>query len=297
METCIPSSNPEYVQKIASATYNPNMDTTINNDHNTMDNTFVEGYCDSSFAGSELVQNMEHSFNDPNMEIHCNNHSVDFGSTSCNPDYLEQILHTFELQDDNEFGSASCEDFEQMLYSYNLHDDSKIDANVMAEFAQVFGMPFWTVHAITYIKIEDGHFEMLNVTDEIHYGDEFENIYTYSLATKTWLPKNARATDTLRQQAKQNALRASQLHENILKPTNIAAESFVSYDIRNCGCSNPKMLISNDGNRHQRCMNCGFVWHVDSNTFELRAEPPNLNQFVSPWQQASMSPQLGEQKQ
>lgn len=31
-----------------------------------------------------------------------------------------------------------------------------------------------------------------------------------------------------------------------------------SYPIINCGCKNPEITMTNDGNRTQKCLNCGY---------------------------------------
>lgn len=37
-------------------------------------------------------------------------------------------------------------------------------------------------------------------------------------------------------------------------------DGFDIYEIRKCGCSKPMMCISDDGNRHQKCLHCGWRW-------------------------------------
>lgn len=38
--------------------------------------------------------------------------------------------------------------------------------------------------------------------------------------------------------------------------------TFVMYPIYTCGCSNPQIMTSNDGNRHQSCQSCGWDWNA-----------------------------------
>ena len=45
------------------------------------------------------------------------------------------------------------------------------------------------------------------------------------------------------------------------KPTK--SSKFVLHPILKCGCNNPIMMTSNDGNRHQKCLNCKWSWNAD----------------------------------
>lgn len=51
------------------------------------------------------------------------------------------------------------------------------------------------------------------------------------------------------------------------------------YEIRRCGCSKPMMSISDDGNRHQKCIHCGWRWDAPEESDSLQNnenDMPNL---------------------
>ena len=35
------------------------------------------------------------------------------------------------------------------------------------------------------------------------------------------------------------------------------------FEVRKCGCDNPQIWTTNDGNRHQNCKNCKWSWTAD----------------------------------
>uniref|UniRef100_A0A6C0HGX6 Uncharacterized protein n=1 Tax=viral metagenome TaxID=1070528 RepID=A0A6C0HGX6_9ZZZZ len=45
------------------------------------------------------------------------------------------------------------------------------------------------------------------------------------------------------------------------KPTK--SYKFVCHPILKCGCNNPIMMTSNNGYRHQKCLNCKWSWNAD----------------------------------
>jgi hypothetical protein len=38
---------------------------------------------------------------------------------------------------------------------------------------------------------------------------------------------------------------------------------FVCHPMLKCGCNKPLMTFTNDGNRHQKCLNCKWSWNAD----------------------------------
>jgi len=45
------------------------------------------------------------------------------------------------------------------------------------------------------------------------------------------------------------------------KPTQ--SYKFVCHPMLKCGCNKPLMSYTNDGNRHQKCLNCKWSWNAD----------------------------------